>query len=342
MGQGVVDELGILVQRCAQELVARDEQDDEFRTGRELRPVGLARERPDVLAKVTGMALEAELSVRVVGGLDGLEVGVQRRLHVDDEFAMIRHAHDHVGADDLVFAGGVHLLLEIAVLDHARQLDEPSQRDLAPAAADLGTPQGLDEILCLLCQRPLAKLHRLELRPDAAIGFAARPLELVDLFLRGCERLAKWLYKLLDGFLAFTQVTPGPLLLRAEVLLREPQERLAVHTQRLVCQLIESGRELRPGRFERDVALALQRLLALDPPFEPDGAAPHDQPHDQHAKQESGRKSGAADLQDLGVDREGCHQDARLTALRTIWASSAVSTAISSAPHRAGSSSAGI
>ena len=43
----------------------------------------------------------------------------------------------------------VHLLLEIAVCGHARELDEPAQCDLAPLAAYLGLAERLHELVNL-------------------------------------------------------------------------------------------------------------------------------------------------------------------------------------------------
>jgi hypothetical protein len=45
--------------------------------------------------------------------------------------------HDHVGPQCAIFAGDVHLLLEIAVGGHAGKLDQAAQRNFAPLAADL-------------------------------------------------------------------------------------------------------------------------------------------------------------------------------------------------------------
>ena len=44
------------------------------------------------------------------------------------------------------------LLLEVAVIDHAGQFDQPAQGNLTPAAADFRAPQGIDEVLGLLSQ----------------------------------------------------------------------------------------------------------------------------------------------------------------------------------------------
>ncbi len=117
------------------------------------------------------MPLEPELALRVVFGLDRLEIGVQRCLDVDDQLALVGHAYDHVRANDLAFAGRVHLLLEVAMLDHACKLDESAQCDLTPATADFGAAKCLDQILRFLGQRFLAGLHDLELCPYAAVSF---------------------------------------------------------------------------------------------------------------------------------------------------------------------------
>ena len=128
-----------------------------------------------MFADIARMSFHAQLSLYRIRCLDGFEIGVERRFDVDHEFALVRHAHDHVGTGNLVFSYRVDLFLEVTVFDHACQFDESPQRDLAPAAADFGPAQCFDEILRFLREHLLACAHRFELFPDAAVGL---PLEL--------------------------------------------------------------------------------------------------------------------------------------------------------------------
>ena len=123
--QGEFDQVGLFIERRAQELVAGNEQDDELGTFVELLPVGFAGQHANVVADIPRMPLQAELALVVVLRFDGLEVGVQRRLDVDNELPLIRHSHDQVGPEHAVLAARMDLLLEVAMLDHAGQLDEP-------------------------------------------------------------------------------------------------------------------------------------------------------------------------------------------------------------------------
>ena len=102
------------------------------------------------------------------------------------------------------------------------------------------------------------------MRFDAAVSLAACLLELFDLLLRGLQCVTDRLDEGLDRLLALGELVLRLLLLGAEVLLGEAQEVLAVRLQRLVGELVERARELRIGGLESDLALLLQRLLALD------------------------------------------------------------------------------
>ncbi len=70
------------------------------------------------------------------------------------------------------------------MLDHAGQLHQAPQRDLAPLAAYLGPPQSAHQVAGFDLQSLLAGAHSLELRADAPIGSLSGALELVDLRLR--------------------------------------------------------------------------------------------------------------------------------------------------------------
>ena len=80
------------------------------------------------------------LGVRADGRVDraGVEEGVERHLGVDDHVLAAGQAHDEVGAQPAVVAGGGHLLGEVAAVDQARELDDPAQVQLSPAPAHLG------------------------------------------------------------------------------------------------------------------------------------------------------------------------------------------------------------
>ena len=83
----------------------------------------------------------------------------------------------------------VGLLAEVAVLDHAGELDDAPQGDLAPLAAHFGLAQSGDQITGLGLQSLLGAAHVLELRADAAEGLLAVLFDLADLLLSLLEGL---------------------------------------------------------------------------------------------------------------------------------------------------------
>ena len=185
------------------------------------------------------MPLQSELALRVVRGLDRREIGIERGLHVDDQFAVVGHAHDHVRADDLAFPDVVDLLLKVAVFDHAGELDEAAQRDFPPASPNLRASQGVDEVLRLFGERGLPELHRLELRFDGAVSLAPGPLQRLYLRVRSLERVAYRLDELFDGLLTLAELAPGAFGLRREVLFGQPQKGLAVGFERRLREIAE-------------------------------------------------------------------------------------------------------
>mgnify|MGYP007059387652 CR=1 FL=1 len=229
----------------------------------------------------------------------------------------------------------MHLFLEVAVLDHAGELHQAAQRDLSPASAHLGPPQCLDEVLRLLSQHLLVRLHGLELRANASIRLAAGLFQLRNLPLRLLQGIANRLDQVLDRLLAIAEFALGPFVLRAEVLLGQAQERLAVGLQRLVGEVGKCGSKPAGGGLEGGVPLDLQRVLVLDAVFEADDFVPlpiklpaQDQPGDEAADCEADQKARTADLDPNGVDLDAVHQVCRLTAFCTIVASSRVSVAM--------------
>ena len=184
-----------------------------------------------MVAHVARMPFQRQFVLCIVRSFDGFEVGVQRRFNVDHEFALVRHAHNHVGANRFFVAGGVHLFLKIAMLDHACQFDQPTQGNFTPAAANFRPPQRVHQIVCFLCQRFLIDLHRFKLGFDTAVGLAAGFLQGSDLCLRLLQRILDRFYEVLDRLFAISQLTLGALLVSTQVLLCQAQEVLAVRLE---------------------------------------------------------------------------------------------------------------
>ena len=102
--------------------------------------------------------------------------------------------HHHVGDELAVVGGDRRLLGEVAVVEHAGQLNHPSELYLAPPTTDMWGLQGALQVGCGGSQRlelfvepgfgagPVA-LHLLQLRLDLTKGVLERPHEVVDRLL---------------------------------------------------------------------------------------------------------------------------------------------------------------
>ena len=93
------------------------------------------------------MVGEQRLPRRFVRRLERAQIRVERHLRVDDDVLAARQPDDDVGTHAAIgpFAVERLLLVEVAVLDHAGELDDALQLQLAPAAADAGTLERVDE-----------------------------------------------------------------------------------------------------------------------------------------------------------------------------------------------------
>ena len=67
-----------------------------------------------------------------------IQVGIQRRFHVNHDLPPIGHVNHEIRPDRALAGILVALCDEVAVLDHSGELDEPPQRDLTPLAPHLG------------------------------------------------------------------------------------------------------------------------------------------------------------------------------------------------------------
>ena len=85
------------------------------------------------------MTLERDDSRLVCRRVNGVEIRIQRCFYIHDQISAIRHVHNHVGANcSVIGAARVHLFAEVAVIDHARELDDAAQLHFAPLAPDVG------------------------------------------------------------------------------------------------------------------------------------------------------------------------------------------------------------
>src|SRR5205807_1482004 len=129
--------------------------------------------------------------------------------------------------------------------------DQAAKRQLAPAAAHLGTAERGGEVTRLALQLRLAAGEGLDLGAESRKGLAALALEGLHLRLGALERGAQRLHQLLDGELALPERAGSHGLVASQRLAREAQEELAVRAQRLSRERVERGAQPRLGFLEQ-------------------------------------------------------------------------------------------
>ena len=174
---------------------------------------------------VSGQAAGMHLGVVALGGV---EEGRERHLGVDDDLLAAGEVDDEVRPGDAVDGGRRHLGVEVAVLEHAGDLDDSTQLHLAPGAARLRGRQSADERVGLglqLLGRHRGQPHRLHQRGvggDAClVGVDDRLGDLAEGLL---DRLDELLH--LGGLLG--ELAGLDLLAGLEPFVREGEERLVV------------------------------------------------------------------------------------------------------------------
>ena len=103
---GELDQRRIVLQRGAQERLGRQEHHDELgRRGGTAPSRSWRRGRVTWLADLTRVLLQVGVAEAVVGGLERVEIGEQRRLGVDDQLASARKLDDQIGRAPAVVGG---------------------------------------------------------------------------------------------------------------------------------------------------------------------------------------------------------------------------------------------
>ena len=152
-----------------------------------VRGVAFGGELREMRANLLGVIQQERLAARFVGCFERLEIRVERRLCVDDHVLAAGQADDDVGPHAAFVGCERGLFLEVAVFDHSGKLDDALELKLAPAAADTGPLERVDEtrrlaaeILSSRVQRRDA-LHELRtaLNP-AALGFLYFTIDLLE------------------------------------------------------------------------------------------------------------------------------------------------------------------
>ena len=163
----------------------------------------------------------------------------------------------------VVAAEGV-LLLEVAVLDHAGELDDALQLQLAPAAADAGPLQRVDQAAGFVAEAPARRYRATRCAAAAGRRFDAPALGLLDLAIHLLERPGHRRQQILDRLLALRRYprSPGCALRRA--VLRPDRETPVVGSERIGAKRLEGLAELRADILVRLQSLGLNGAIALE------------------------------------------------------------------------------
>ena len=117
-----------------------------------------------------------------------------------------RQIDDHVGPDAPLVAVQRLLLVEIAVIEHAGELDDPLQLELAPAAADTGPLQRIDQTAGFGLQLAAGRVERRDALQQRRALLDAPALGVLDLAVHPIERGLHRREQILDRFLAGVDV----------------------------------------------------------------------------------------------------------------------------------------
>lgn len=205
---GAVHERGVGVEGGAEELVAGEEEDDEFGGGLELLPVVFGAEGVDVAADLLSVFGEAGGTDGFVGGFGRGAEGFEGRFGVDDDALAAGEADDEVGAEG---AGGF-LFAEVAVAEHVGHFDDAAELEFAPGAGVGGGAEGGGEAGGFGLKLELGGVEGAELFGEGAVGFLAGVFDGADFRVHLLEGFAEGFYEGVDGLLAFFEVAGGLLL----------------------------------------------------------------------------------------------------------------------------------
>ena len=171
---------------------------------------------------------------------------------------------EDVRPNPAVFGDDGLLLGEVAVFEHARQLDDALQLELAPAAADARPLEGVDQPLRLAAQVLPHRIERRDLLDERRAALDAPSLALLDLAVHVFERLGHRRDEILDGLLSRIDVGRRLGARLFELGLRERQELLVVVLEGFGAERGESVAELRLGVLVGAKALGVDGAIALE------------------------------------------------------------------------------
>src|SRR6185503_11695840 len=217
---------------------------------------------------LAGVLGEKRLASGLVRSFERLEVGVERRLGIDDHVLAARQPHDDIRPDAAVVAvqRTIQRLLffEVAVFEHAGELDHPFQLDLAPTPTDTGPLERIDQAARLGLEMLTGQIERGETFGQRGAALDPAALGTLDFAVDLVERLLKRAEQMLDGLLARIDIAGR---LGADRL----QPRLCQLEKRPVVRLKGFGAERLKGAPQRTLGvlvgaetLRMNRAISFD------------------------------------------------------------------------------
>ena len=166
-----------------------------------------------------------------VGSLKGIEKGLQRRLRIHHNVLAAGQLHHQVRTQPSSFCGHGLLLGEVAIGEHAGDLDHAPQLNLSPAPAHVGSAQRPHQIAGLRLQLFLGGDERLHLSAQLAVSVAPRHFHLLNLRIHFIQRIAHRRDQVGNRFLPGFQIAPGLALKTLKSLFGNHQERRVIAFQ---------------------------------------------------------------------------------------------------------------
>ena len=166
-----------------------------------------------------------------VGGFESIEKGLQRRFRIDHNVLAAGQLHHQIRTQPSRLRGHRLLLGEIAIREHARDLDHAPQLNFSPAPAHIGSAQRPHQIASLRLQFFLRGDQRLHLGPQFAVSIAARHFHLLNLRVHFIQRIAHRSDQVGHGFLPGFEIAPGLALEALQSFFGNHQKRRVVALQ---------------------------------------------------------------------------------------------------------------
>ena len=202
--------------------------------------------------------------LRLVVGFVRVEEGLEWDLRVDGDVPSARKVHDHVRPDPPVVGVGGHLLVEVAVLEHPRHLDDPAQLHLAPPTPGLGGAQRGHQVAGLLLELVVGGrevLHLLGKHPVGALPLALQPLHPLLVLV---QLLTDRLEQRLDRLLTLGELAVGGLTSLPELRIGQLEELLVVLLECNGREACELAGELTATLLEHACALVVRASYVVE------------------------------------------------------------------------------